>query len=124
MRILADENFPAGAVLALRQRGHDVLYTRTEFAGAPDRLILERAQQDGRLVVTFDKGFGELAFHAELPATCGVVLLRISLPSPAEVTRKIVALLESRDDWAGNFATVTDDRIRLRPLPSMPNGPR
>jgi hypothetical protein len=28
-----------------------------------------------------------------------------------------VATLTSRDDWAGHFAVVTDDRVRLRPLP-------
>jgi hypothetical protein len=52
-----------------------------------------------------------------LPASSGVILFRISAPSPAQVTRVIVAALDSRADWAGHFAVVEDDQIRLTPLP-------
>lgn len=34
-----------------------------------------------------------------------------------------IEALESRSDWAGNFAVVTDDRIRIRPLPAVPSTP-
>src|SRR5882762_3701588 len=63
MRILANENFPLAAVNALRQDGHDVLWVRTESPGISDRDVLSRAQLDARVVVTFDKDFGELAFR-------------------------------------------------------------
>jgi predicted nuclease of predicted toxin-antitoxin system len=119
MRILADENFLGDAVAELRRRGHDVLWVRTEMPGAPDPEILRRAQAEQRIVVTFEKGFGDLAFHAGLPATCGIMLLRISLPPTAETVERIVGLLESRTDWAGHFTTVTDERIRMRPLPNL-----
>jgi len=46
MRLLANENFSAPAVDALRAAGHDVLWARTDLAGQPDSLILQRAQQD------------------------------------------------------------------------------
>jgi hypothetical protein len=68
-------------------------------------------------LLTFDKDFGELAFRAGLPASSGIVLFRISVPSPAHAVRVIVAALESRTDWAGHFAVVEDDQVRLSPLP-------
>lgn len=85
--------------------------------GASDREVLARAQAEERLVVTFDKDFGELAFRSRLPATSGVILFRLSGPSPEVDNARALAALESGLDWSGNFAVVTDDRIRLRPLP-------
>jgi predicted nuclease of predicted toxin-antitoxin system len=77
MRLLANENFPGPAVAALRAVGHDVLWAWTDMAGCPDEQILQRAQADRRVLLTFDKDFGNLAFHANLPAECGVLLFRI-----------------------------------------------
>ncbi len=125
MRILANENFPGDAVRALQQRGHDVVWIRADAPGARDVDILARAQREERIVITFDKDFGELAFRSGLPASSGVVLFRISLPSPAHVARMAVAALESRADWAGHFAVVEEWRIRMTPLPSaLPKGSR
>ena len=87
MRILANENFPQAAVNALRQDGHDVLWLRTESPGISDREVLARAQLDARVVVTFDKDFGELAFRYGLPAECGIILFRIAMPSPPRVAK-------------------------------------
>ncbi|OIO93802.1 MAG: hypothetical protein AUK03_07660 [Anaerolineae bacterium CG2_30_64_16] len=118
MRILANENFPEEAVTALRKRKHDVAWIRTEAPGSSDQEVFNRACMETRLIVTFDKDFGELAFRSKLPAVCGIVLFRISAPSAVHVARIAVAVLESRSDWAGNFAVVEDHRIRMRSLPT------
>ena len=118
MRILANENFPEETVTALRRRDHDVAWIRTEAPGSSDQEVIDRARIETRLIVTFDKDFGELVFRSKLPAVCGIVLFRISAPSAAYVARAAVAALESRADWAGNFTVVEDHRIRMRPLPT------
>lgn len=118
MRVLANENLPGEVVEALREKGHDIVWIRTEAPGSKDRTILRRAQIEKRIIITFDKDFGELAFHSRLPASCGIVLFRISAPSPASVMQKVVETLESRSDWEGNFAVVEDWQIRIRPLAS------
>ncbi len=59
MRILADENFPLVAVEALQQQGHDVSWIRTDAPGSSDRVILAHAQAENRVIVTFDKDFGD-----------------------------------------------------------------
>jgi len=117
MRLLANENFPGDAIAALQQRGHDVVWVRTDTPGSSDIEILARAQRENRIVVTFDKDFGELAFRSGLPASSGIILFRISIPSSAHVARVTVAAFESRNDWAGHFAVVEDRRIRMTPLP-------
>lgn len=85
--------------------------------GASDRDILARAQEEDRLVVTFDKDFGELAYRFGLPSTSGVILFRLSGSNPQLDNARAFAALESGIDWTGNFSVVTDDRIRVRPLP-------
>jgi predicted nuclease of predicted toxin-antitoxin system len=117
MRILANENLPADAVEALRERGHDVVWIRTEAPGSSDQRVLEWAQADDRILLTFDKDFGELAFRAGFAASSGIILLRISAPSSAHIARVVVAVLESRTDWAGHFSVLEDARIRMTPLP-------
>jgi predicted nuclease of predicted toxin-antitoxin system len=118
MRLLANENFPGLAVAALRAAGHDTLWARTDLAGWRDEEILKRAEAEERILLTFDKDFGDLAFRAKLPATCGIILCRMSTPLPEIVANRVVAELGSRSDWAGKFAVIEDYRVRIRLLPS------
>jgi predicted nuclease of predicted toxin-antitoxin system len=117
MRLLANENVPGPVVTALRAAGHDVLWVKERIPGAADRDVLARAQAETRIVVTFDKDFGELAVRSGLPSSSGVVLFRLHGTSPDVDNARAVATLTSRDDWSGHFAVVTDERIRFRPLP-------
>src|SRR5450759_1882578 len=117
MRILANENFPGNAVTALRQAGHDIAWVRVDAPGSTDVQVLQRADAESRILITFDKDFGELAFRARLPAASGIILFRISTPSPTSVAQLAVTVLDSRQDWAGQFSVVEDRRIRMTPLP-------
>jgi predicted nuclease of predicted toxin-antitoxin system len=86
---------------------------------ATDDAILARAQTEQRIVVTHDKDFGELAFRARLASSSGVILFRLSGADPDADNRRMLEALASRTDWAGHFSVVTDNRIRMRPLPSV-----
>ena len=120
MKLLANENFPGEAVEALREDGHDVTWVRTEFPGASDRDVLAHAEAENRIVVTFDKDFGELAFGSGLRISCGVILFRITPRSPGFVANLAVKALRTRNDWAGHFSVVEEHRIRMIPLPDLP----
>lgn len=85
--------------------------------GADDAVILMRAAAEQRVVLTFDKDFGELAFRQRLPASCGVILLRFTPKGREHDIQQIVAVLLSREDWMGAFWVVSDNSIRKRPLP-------
>ena len=116
MRLLADENFPLDAVEALRADGHDVAWIREDLRGTSDNVILIRAQEENRIVVTFDKDFGELAFRSKLPAQSGVILFRVTPKSSQYIAQAAVQALASRDNWAGHFSVVEDNRIRMTSL--------
>ena len=112
MRVLADENFPRPAVLLLQAHGHDVVWIRDQAPGIPDDEVVARSMAEGRILLTFDKGFGEMARRHRVPITSGVVLFRIQTRDPQEAAEVVVKALESRDDWAGRFAVVNNSGIR------------
>lgn len=117
MRILADENFPGPVIAALRAIGHDVLAVAEACRGANDETVLDRARQDHRILLTFDKDFGELAFRLGLPADSGVILFRLSGAGAEADNRRIITALELREEWTGTFSVITDELVRMRPLP-------
>lgn len=116
MRILADENCPRDLVEALLARGHDVLWIRTDSPGVKDPQILARAQTEERVVLTFDKDFGELAFRHQLPAQSGIILCRLPGLPPSKLVRIVIQALASQSTWTGVFSVITEDRIRIIPL--------
>lgn len=120
MRFLVNENVAGTVIRQLRQRGHDVLSVKETMRSETDQEALARAQTDEWIVVTHDMDFGELAFRSGLPASCGVILLRLSGDNTETDNRRTLEALESRSDWAGSFSVVTNDRIRMRSLPAAP----
>ena len=116
MLFLADENFPFAAVCALQAAGHDVAWIRTEAPGSSDEAVLARAEAERRVLVTFDKDFGLLAFNRRLPATVGIVLFRIRKCSALELAEAIAAAIAARSDWPGHYSVVELHRIRMRLL--------
>ncbi|PSR21776.1 MAG: hypothetical protein C7B45_09315 [Sulfobacillus acidophilus] len=117
LRILADENIGARVVEALRSAGYDVVSVKEQFPGIRDTDVLRIAHEEQRLIITQDKDFGELAVRLGLPASSGVLLIRIDRGLPHDDAERIVAVVRSRADWSGHFSVVDDERIRMRPLP-------
>lgn len=118
MRILADENVPAWAVAALEAAGHDVAWVTVLAPGSDDHQVLARAVQEQRVILTFDKDFGELAFRSGLPAGSGVILCRFAADSPERLAQRLVAAVSIQERWQGMFSVVEESRVRSVPLPS------
>lgn len=116
MRLCANENIAEDCVLRLRQDGHDVLWMREAAPGGSDESVLARALVEGRVLITFDKDFGELVFRRGAKAAHGVILFRIAQPSSVIIAERISATLKLREDWLGHFSVVDDSSIRMRLL--------
>jgi predicted nuclease of predicted toxin-antitoxin system len=117
MRLLADENIPLDTVRALRAAGHDVYSASEGVPGATDAAHIERAIHEQRLIVTFDRDFGELAVRRPQRPEAGVVLLRFVPTNAAAVTALLVGLLARTDiRWHGHISVVDMAHVRQRPL--------
>lgn len=116
MRFLANENFPRAAVDALHADGHDVKWIRTEAPGVSDAVVLQQAIQQRRVVLTFDKDFGELAFRQRREQVPGIVLFRCRLRSAEHVADLVMRTLRVRSDWERHFSVVEEACVRMIPL--------
>lgn len=122
MRFLANENFPGDGVAALEAAGNDVVWVRTAAPGMSDEAILAWAARDERVLLTFDKDFGELAWRVGLPAASGIMLFRLPMPAAAAAGALLAARIGERTDWIGHFSVIEPARIRMRPIPDRPDG--
>jgi predicted nuclease of predicted toxin-antitoxin system len=61
-KFLANENVPGDVVEAARQAGYDLAWIAESSPGANHETVLAIAVADGRVLLTFDKDFGEIAF--------------------------------------------------------------
>jgi len=83
----------------------------------PDEDVLGWARRESRILMTFDKDFGEMAFRSRLDQPPGVILFRIRMGQRANLAARIQSILEDPADWwTGHFAVVGDSRVRLVPL--------
>jgi predicted nuclease of predicted toxin-antitoxin system len=117
MRFLADEDFPLASVKRLRVAGHDVAAIGAECPGVSDREALARAVREDRIILTFDRDFGELLFRSRLPAPLGVVYFRLKPASPLEPAEYLMRLLALPDaSLLQQFTTVDARHVRQRRL--------
>ena len=117
MKLLADENIPASVVMALKEEGYDIRWIRIESPGISDIDVMRYAHDEKRILLTYDKDFGELALKDPHHPSSGIILVRLSRKNPELMAEYIRQVLTSRDDWQGHFSVIDAERIRMRPLP-------
>jgi predicted nuclease of predicted toxin-antitoxin system len=117
MSFLANENFPAASVRVLREAGHDVSHAAENLASLEDEIVLQRAHDEQRILITFDRDYGELIFKRRLAAPPGVLYLRFDPDTPVEPAELVLALLcDGGIKLENQFTVLTRDQIRQRPL--------
>jgi predicted nuclease of predicted toxin-antitoxin system len=114
MNLLADENVDRQIVERLRQDGHCVVYVAEIAPSVSDDLVLEQANQDGAILITADKDFGELVYR-QGRIHAGVLLLRLAGLSPMVKADVASAVLRDRGpEIQDAFAVVSPRNIRIR----------
>lgn len=118
VRFLANENIPFSAVRFLQENGKDVVWVGDVLRGATDDSVLERAQAEGRVILTFDRDYGELVFlHGQGRTVPGVIYFRFFPDNPETFGRFVLHLLGLSDIHFERMFTVVEPRgIRQRPL--------
>jgi predicted nuclease of predicted toxin-antitoxin system len=112
-QFIADENIPKETVDLLKKQGVDIISV-TKFAyGLSDTEVLDLANKNGRIVITFDKGFGQLIFK-EKRKTKGLILLRFTPKSPQQIAKRIQQVLATNIRMENSVVTVKKDSIRVQ----------
>ena len=113
MRFLVDECTGPGVARWLRDQGHDVFSVFDETRGSVDQVILQKAFEESRILITNDKDFGKLAVRSQ-QSHKGIILLRLSDELTANKI-KVLQILLSRhaEELKNRFTVVTDNEIRL-----------
>jgi predicted nuclease of predicted toxin-antitoxin system len=118
MRFLANENFPLPSVRLLRQAGYNVASVTEDSPGIEDTEVLTRAADEQRVILTFDRDYGELIYRLRMPSPTGVIYLRFRPHTPEEPAVLLLNLLQTEElQFERQFTVVERDQIRQRPLP-------
>lgn len=99
---------------ALRQTGHDVTWVRTDLPGTSDVSLLDIAEADGRVLLTLDKDFWQLAIQRRTPLErSGVILFRVHPAIPENITPLVLRTMTTDQDWTGHASVVSSDRVLM-----------
>lgn len=116
MKVKLDENLPASVGEILVAHDHEVdTVIAEDLAGHPDSEVSAAAQAEDRLLITLDKGFGDI--RAYPPGTHpGILVLRLTDESAAAVRQAVTELLAHHrlDDLAGTVTVLQHGRLRIR----------
>ena len=113
MKVLLDSCVWGKALAELEAAGHDTIWSGDWPIDPGDEEILTRAHDDGRVLVTLDKDFGELAILRGVPHSGIIRLANISARQQAAVCLRILAL-HGPELESGAIITAEPGRLRIR----------
>lgn len=114
MKILLDTCVWGGVLADLTTNGYDVFWAGNWSEDPGDEEILATAYNEGRILVTLDKDFGELAIMREI-SHCGILrLVNLSTRQQSVVCLQVLTLY-GKELQAGAIVTAELSRVRIRP---------
>ncbi|HDP35587.1 MAG TPA: hypothetical protein ENN29_10810 [Candidatus Hydrogenedentes bacterium] len=121
MKFLADMNVSMSTVQYLRSNGHDALHLREHgLERAPDTVVLQKAKEEGRIILTFDLDFGDLMASSkeDLPS---IIIFRLHDETPQAVLPRLKEILSNCSEQLQKGALILagDSRNRIRRLPLL-----
>ncbi|MCB9932506.1 MAG: DUF5615 family PIN-like protein [Planctomycetes bacterium] len=119
MKLLLDQGLPRSTADILRKAGHDAVHTgEIGMARAEDPLIIHKAVEDGRIIVTLDADFHTLLAlaNASAPSVVRIRIEGLNAERCAAVIERVV--VACRDELEhGAAVSVTEHQVRIHRLP-------
>ena len=115
LKILTDECVHTDLVSALKQIGHNVRTLKEAgLVGTDDEAVFKLAQQDRRILLTFDRGFGDV-FRFNINHAAGVIIILIEQMTREEIISITLDFLNlvKQSEIAGKLAIVNRNKIRI-----------
>lgn len=97
---------------ALKTSGIDIVPIKEFTSGISDEAVLEAANKQNRILITFDSDFGELIFKQKLKAR-GVILLKFAPKSTQQIVDTTLNVLKTQAKIEGHFLVVKEKKIRV-----------
>jgi predicted nuclease of predicted toxin-antitoxin system len=120
MRLLLDNNLSPRLVELLTLEGWDVAHVRAlGLRAATDKVVLEAARNDHRVLVSADTDFGALLAASHDPGPSIVLVRRVVGRRAEELAGILIANLPQveEDLRLGSIVVIGDDTLRIRRLP-------
>ena len=111
MRFLIDSCISKFAVDELRKKNHDVIWIPEEKRDPGDAVILDRAFQEERILVTADKDFGDLVFVFQHPHPVIIRLVNIKAKTHG---KRILEVINKYSDELNSKPLITVEPYRIR----------
>lgn len=118
-RFFADECLAKLIVDGLIAHGFDVADARVLCQGDTDADVLALAAAAGRVVITEDRGFAELAIRHRHRAVGVIVVVLHDLPAGQRETYAIARIAAIAEKAEGQVIVIEPERSRTRPLPPV-----
>jgi predicted nuclease of predicted toxin-antitoxin system len=113
--ILADENIHSFIIQALRDNNIIVKSVQEISPGITDEDVIRWATDEGLIILTEDKDFGEWVFAHHLKGL-SILFLRYSFKDYKMMAETIIKFLDTRKIEKHVFITLTINKIRIRKL--------
>ena len=120
MKLLLDNNLSPRLVDVLAKEGWDVVHVGSlGLRAATDRVVLQAARDDGRVLVRADTDFGTLLAASHEPGPSVVLVRRVIGRRVEALAGLLVANLSQVDEdlRVGSIVVIGDDSLRVRRLP-------
>lgn len=120
MKFLLDQSTDARLRTFLHKLGHDATRVGADYPGGiSDEDVLALARDEGCILSTDDRDFGELVMHGG-HVHAGVIYLRLGSRADLATKRvRLLAVLAQHTDALDRFLVVTPHRVRVsRPPPA------
>jgi len=116
LKIFADQCVYAGVVEALREEGFDVIWAREiSLRKAPDEGIFNFAISQRRILLTFDREFGNF-FKFDIAKSFGVVIILVKHRSIEGIISDTLSFFRKfqKKNFKSTLFIVYQDLVRIR----------
>lgn len=115
-KIFADECVHQELIESLRQTGFDISSVKEiDLAGVNDDFIFNFAVKKKKILLTFDRGFGDF-FRFDIKNSSGVVIVLIGKMEKKEIIRNILLFFKSKiaEELSGKLVIIGKKKIRIK----------
>ena len=115
-KIFADECINLDVIFALRQSGFDTLTVKdAELTGSDDETIFEFACENKRILLTYDRGFGDI-FRFDMSKSGGVIIVLTGKMEKNEIVNIVltfISTINKQADLCGKLVIIGKSKIRI-----------